>query len=47
MGSRELARLQGPRGVLDIKVRALDGPEPVFGPATCSIWRAWVQGPDL
>lgn len=47
MGIRELARLQGPRDVLDINMRALDGPELVFGPATHPIWRAWVQGPDL
>lgn len=47
MGSRELARLQEPRGVLDVNMRALDGPKLAFGPATHPVWRAWVQGPDL
>ena len=47
MGSRDLARLQGPRGVVDINRRALDGLRLALGPATHPVWRAWVQGPDL
>ena len=47
MESRVLARPQGPREVVDINRRALDGLRLALGPATHPVWRAWVQGPNL